>query len=340
MAVVFLAPGVFGAGGQLFTSGGIPLDAGLVYTTIAGGSTPAATYTTSAGSVQNANPIELNADGRFPDEVWLVEGTAYRFTLRDSLGNLIDTYDNLTGIGDLSPQTTAFTRSLLLADDAAEARTLLDAGQITPQDTVFRIVNNPDQTKKIAFDASGITTATTRTITAPDFNLSSWAGVAVAGGPAQGQILFPATQAPSSNVNTLDDYEEGPDATSWVPVLEFGLGTTGITYASKVGVYIKIGKLVIATFTFTLTSKGSSTGAATVSGLPFPSSTNGQWLGPVTWTGMTSSYVSMDCEVTGGASRLNIRGLTAAGTSFSAAADTGFANTSVMSGVIMYMADA
>lgn len=41
----------------------------------------------------------------------------------------------------------------------------------TPTDGVFRIENSGDNSKKIAFSAAGITTATTRTITMPDANV-------------------------------------------------------------------------------------------------------------------------------------------------------------------------
>lgn len=43
---------------------------------------------------------------------------------------------------------------------------------LTVVDSSFRIVDDGDPTKKIAFQASAITTATTRTITAPDYDLS------------------------------------------------------------------------------------------------------------------------------------------------------------------------
>lgn len=100
MATVFLSPICNGA--QFFTSGGLPLDGGLINTYAAGSTTPTATYTTSAGNVQNSNPIELGADGRPPNEIWLVSGTSYKFTLTDSLGNVLATYDNLTGINDIA----------------------------------------------------------------------------------------------------------------------------------------------------------------------------------------------------------------------------------------------
>ena len=82
-------------------------------------------------------------------------------------------------------------------------------------------------------------------------------------------ITFPATQNPSSNANTLDDYEEG----TWTPGIAFGGGTTGITYsAGNIGAYTKIGRSVLLVANCLLTNKGSSTGAATLTGLPFAAS--------------------------------------------------------------------
>lgn len=83
---------------QAFSNGGLPLNAGYMNTYIAGGTTPQATYTTSAGNVANANPIVCDSAGRFPAEVWLTDGVAYRFDIYDSLGTLIKTYDNVYGI--------------------------------------------------------------------------------------------------------------------------------------------------------------------------------------------------------------------------------------------------
>lgn len=79
------------------------------------------------------------------------------------------------------------------------------------------------------------------------------------------KIQFPATQAASSNSNTLDDYEEG----TWTPTLTFGGAATGITYDSNEGVYIKIGQLVNVFWRIRLTSKGTATGSANITGLPF-----------------------------------------------------------------------
>ncbi len=87
-----------------------------------------------------------------------------------------------------------------------------------------------------------------------------------------GQLAFPATQNPSTDANTLDDYEEGV----WAPALNFGGAAVGMTYATTpAGRYTKIGRTVFATGSLTLSAKGSSTGAATIAGLPFTSANDG-----------------------------------------------------------------
>jgi len=95
---VFLSP-VFGVAGQLFDNNGNPLAGGKIYTYTAGTTTPAATYTSSLGSIAHSNPIVLDGAGRVPNgEIWLTDGITYKFVVEDSASNLIGTYDNLSGI--------------------------------------------------------------------------------------------------------------------------------------------------------------------------------------------------------------------------------------------------
>jgi hypothetical protein len=126
------------------------------------------------------------------------------------------------------------------------------------------------------------------------YNGSSWLDAlvlpAATGIPSipQGGIKFPATQIPSADPNTLDDYKEG----SWTPSLRFNGSTTGITYFSTpVGSYVKIGRLVLGFGYMLLTSKGSFGGSdvATISGLPYTvaSGINGVWI-PTYYSGMAS----------------------------------------------------
>lgn len=95
---VLLSP-VGGVAAQFFNNDGVPLSGGLIYTYAAGSSTPVVTYTTSAGSIPHSNPIVLDSAGRVPTgEIWLTDGVAYKFVLKDSTGALLATYDNIVGI--------------------------------------------------------------------------------------------------------------------------------------------------------------------------------------------------------------------------------------------------
>lgn len=95
-----------GAGWQFFTNNGVPLAGGKLYTYAAGTTTPATTYTSSSGLTANANPVVLDSAGRVEDEVWLTEGTSYKFALYTSDNVLIGTYDNVTGVNDIADQLT------------------------------------------------------------------------------------------------------------------------------------------------------------------------------------------------------------------------------------------
>lgn len=87
-----------GAGAQFFDNNGIPLSGGLIYTYLAGTTTPATTYTTNTGLIAHANPIVLDAAGRVPTgEIWLPYGITYKFILKTSSNVLLGTWDNIDG---------------------------------------------------------------------------------------------------------------------------------------------------------------------------------------------------------------------------------------------------
>ena len=87
-----------GNGFQFFTTTGLPLNGGYLYTYQAGSTTPLTTYTDNGGTISNTNPIQLGTDGRPPAEIWLTYGFNYKFVLADSTNAVIQTYDNLYGI--------------------------------------------------------------------------------------------------------------------------------------------------------------------------------------------------------------------------------------------------
>jgi hypothetical protein len=73
--------------------------------------------------------------------------------------------------------------------------------------------------------------------------------------------------------NALDDYEEG----TWTMGLAFGGASVGVTYGANTGAYTKIGRKVTVTGYLSLSSKGSSTGIARITGLPFAIGTGFQF---------------------------------------------------------------
>lgn len=85
-----------------------------------------------------------------------------------------------------------------------------------------------------------------------------------------GQLKFPATANPSSDVNTLDDYREGTFTPSIVGSSSPGAGT----YSIQVGRYTKIGNSI--RFDVTLDYTGhTGAGAMKISGLPYAHGSTG-----------------------------------------------------------------
>lgn len=115
---------------------------GKVYFYDAGTTTPKDTYTTAAGSVANANPVILDANGTA--SIW--GSGAYKVVVKDSADNTIDTEDNYTAFASGSAGTFA--------------------------DDVFILQDNADSTKQMQFQLSSITTGTTSVVTVPTGNFT------------------------------------------------------------------------------------------------------------------------------------------------------------------------
>ena len=80
-------------------------------------------------------------------------------------------------------------------------------------------------------------------------------------------VVFPASQNAVANANTLDDYEEG----TFTPNFLWGGAASGLVYANRVATYSKIGNRVFFHMFVDYSSRGSSTGQFTITGLPFTS---------------------------------------------------------------------
>jgi hypothetical protein len=88
-------------------------------------------------------------------------------------------------------------------------------------------------------------------------------------------ITFPTTQNASSDVNTLDDYEEG----TFTPVLNRDGTSPTVTYTDRQGRYTKVGNVVTVSISVVAASVSSAgSGNTTITGLPFAN-------GSTTYTG-------------------------------------------------------
>ena len=96
---------------QFFSNAGVPLDSGKIYTYAAGTTTPLATFTDSAGTVNNPNPVIL--DSRGEASVWL--GTqSYKFKLTTSDDVEIWTVDNIS-LGPFPDSTASIIAAAVTA---------------------------------------------------------------------------------------------------------------------------------------------------------------------------------------------------------------------------------
>jgi len=117
--------------------------------------------------------------------------------------------------------------------------------------------------------------------------------------PAAGKgIDFSAnSHAAGMTSELLNDYEEG----TWTAGVSFGGGSTGVTYSNNAGYYTRVGNIVTVSCYLVLSNKGSSTGAARITGLPFTCVNNAAGYSAlsvlplnVTFIGQLSGYANVN----------------------------------------------
>lgn len=79
---------------------GLPMSGGTLTSYLAGTTTPVTTYQDEALTSANTNPIELDSRGECV--IWLDSTKTYKFELRNALGVVQWTVDNITGAGALA----------------------------------------------------------------------------------------------------------------------------------------------------------------------------------------------------------------------------------------------
>jgi hypothetical protein len=84
----------------------------------------------------------------------------------------------------------------------------------------------------------------------------------------KGQLAFPTAQNPSTDPNTLDDYEEG----TFTPTLIGSTGGTATTSQAQ-GMYVKVGTLIWFNLRLIASSVAGLTGNVRIGGMPFTAAT-------------------------------------------------------------------
>ena len=197
---------------------------------------------------------------------------------------------DLTSIAALS--TTSYGRAFLALANQAATMALLSAASDTAQGIAELATNTETETGtdtgRVVTPAGGAATYaklsgatfTGDVTTTQAFYTSAEADPGAGNMAAQTFVgdafQFPATQVPSADANTLDDYEEG----TFTPALALAtVGTSSWGSVTAGATYEKIGRMVhiAGTYTGTLTL-GTGSGLVQMTGLPFTVSGSTAWI--------------------------------------------------------------
>lgn len=173
------------------------------------------------------------------------------FIQEQSNGTTWSAYSPSTGTGTVTTSGSPASGNLTKFSGATAITNGDLSGDVTTSGTLATtIANNAVTTAKINANAVTLAKLATQTDQTILGNVSG--GVAV-------PVALTATQV-STMLNSSG---------SWTPGIAFGAASVGVTYSLQVGRYVRNGNVVIASGHFILTSKGSSTGNVTITGLPF-----------------------------------------------------------------------
>lgn len=147
-----------------------------------------------------------------------------------------------------------------------------------------------------------------------EFALIEDAFDAIEDGVVTDGVVFPATQVPSANANTLDDYEEG----EFTPA--FSASGSTFSYLKQVGRYTKIGNKVTCWGSLVLNGSGNTLSAnnLVITGLPFAAKNGDAYINQpavMDWAQFDTALVNLFGVMLPTATFLSLKYLTAAGVS-------------------------
>lgn len=129
-------------------------------------------------------------------------------------------------------------------------------------------------------------------------------------------------------------------ASTWTPTIAGSTTAGSHTYTVRVGQYIKIATLVVATFNIVLNAKDAAmAGNVTITGLPFTvkNNTNAHWGHSMwTWSGLATAIISAPLFASVNSTLMNVFKTTAATTALGSMVAADLQNGSQLAGTIAY----
>ena len=199
--------------------------AGKVTVKLSGTSTLATVYESKTGAAITGSVITTGTDGSYlfwVDTADYSTTQAFRLVLETGRGSGTNTLDDIE----------------------------IFYGGDTPADNVFRIQDNLDRTKQIAFQASGISTGTTRTVTMPNKDITL---IDSSDAIVEGTAVLSTGESVSKYLRT-----DGDNSCSWQTITGGGpsLGTNSVIRTNA--------KTISENITFAGTENGSTIGEVSI----------------------------------------------------------------------------
>jgi len=191
-----------------------------------------------------------------------------------------DATDNAINVGTAA----SAGRTTTVGNTTGTSATNLNSGSGVTTGTNADITLSPDGTGTVSVTAAPIVPTTDRADSLGS-TTNSWDNVYCDG------VSF------DDGTNVLDTYTA---SAAWTPVLDFGGASVGITYSTQTALFCQVGDLKFINISITLTSKGTSTGTARISGLPAASTVSGsQPIGGILYANITFTGEQLTAGING-----------------------------------------
>jgi hypothetical protein len=153
-----------------------------------------------------------------------------------------------------------------------------------------------------------------------------------------GQVYIVTNSGSATRITNLSSYEEG----TWTPTFTGSGGQSGQVYTTQNGWYVKTGRLVSFQLDIQLSTLGTITGDAQISGLPYASEATSGYLatGKCAWVNFSANLTDCTFAIANNATLMSLFGITGPGTqNLTALVQGSFTNTSRMAISGQYLAE-